>query len=96
MYRPGRKAFAVALVVASLGFHLITVALFARQPDRFAAFTVIPIWIWGSFGLLLASIAFLVFRARLSLFAVTAWALTILFVADETRALARIGSDPLT
>lgn len=95
MSRPGRKFFAVALVSASLGFHLVTVAIFSRQPDRLAAFTVIPIWIWGTGGLLLSSCAFLLFRARLSLFATAAWALTVLFLADETRPLARIGSPSL-
>ena len=91
MYRPGRKAFALALVVASLGFHLITVALFSRQPDRFAAFTLFPIWIWGSFGLAISSTAFLFFRAPLSLFTSAAWAITILVLADETGSLLRVG-----
>lgn len=95
MIRPGRKFFAVALVLASLLFHLVTVALFTRQPDRFAAFTAIPIWIWGSAGLAISSFAFIFFRARLSLFITAVWAITILFMADETRPLARIGSEPL-
>lgn len=95
MSRPGRKFFAVALVLASLGFHLVTVVIFTRQPDRFAAFTVIPIWIWGTAGLLLSSSAFILFRARFSLFATAAWALTILFLADETRPLARFGLQSL-
>ncbi|NIP96332.1 MAG: hypothetical protein GWO24_24015, partial [Akkermansiaceae bacterium] len=76
-------------------FHLVTVALYARQPDRFAAFTLFPIWIWGSVGLSLSSSAFIFFRAPLSLFTSGAWALTILFVADETRPLGRLGTDGL-
>lgn len=95
MYRPRRKAFAVSLVLVSLGFHLVTVALYARQPDRFAAFTLFPIWIWGGIGLAIASSAFILFRAPLSLFTTAAWALTILFVADETRSLGRLGTTPL-
>ena len=95
MYRPSRKTLGVLLVAASLGFHLITVALYARQPDRFAAFTLLPIWIWGSLGLGVASFAFIIFRAPLSLFTSAAWALTILFVADETRPLGRIGTEAL-
>lgn len=95
MYRPSRKFFAVALVLASLAFHLLTVALYSRQPDRFAAFTVFPIWIWGSVGLVLSSSAFIFFRTPLALFTSAAWALTILFVADETRPLGRLGSDGL-
>ncbi|NNC90334.1 MAG: hypothetical protein HKN82_17915 [Akkermansiaceae bacterium] len=93
MYRPGRKAFAVGLVVASLGFHLVVVALYSRLPDRFAAFTLFPIWGWGSIGLLLASLAFLC-RAPLSFFAVAAWSVTILVLADEARPLGRIGREP--
>lgn len=95
MFRPSRKSLAAALVLASLAIHFGTVVLFSRQPDRFAAFTVIPVWIWGSIGLLLSSSAFLLFRAKLSLFATAVWTITVLLVADETRALARIGSDPL-
>ena len=95
MSRPGRKFSAVALVLASLGLHLVTVAIFSRQPDRFAAFTVIPIWIWGTTGLVLSSSAFILLRARFSLFATAAWALTVLLLADETRPLARLGSPSL-
>ena len=93
MYRPGRKALGVALVVGALGFHLVTFILYARQPDMFAAFTLFPIWIWGAIGLLLASTAFLLFRAPLSLFAVGTWTLTILLMADEARPLGRIGKE---
>ncbi len=95
MNRPGRKTFAGALVLAALGFHLVTVALYARQPDRFAAFTLFPIWIWGSVGLAISSSAFIFFRAPLALFTSAAWALTILFVADETRPLGRLGTEGL-
>ncbi len=95
MSRPGRKFSAVALVLASLGLHLVTVVIFSRQPDRFAAFTVIPIWIWGTAGLVLSSSAFILLRARFSLFATACWALTILLLADEARPLARLGSQSL-
>lgn len=93
MYRPGRKAFGVALVVAALGFHLVTFVLYTRQPDMFAAFTLFPIWLWGAIGLALASAAFLLFRAPLSLFAAGTWAITILLLADEARPLGRIGKE---
>ncbi|MDA0765231.1 MAG: endonuclease/exonuclease/phosphatase family protein [Verrucomicrobia bacterium] len=91
MYRPRRKAFGVSLVVISLGFHLVTMALYTRQPDMFAAFTLFPVWIWGGLGLFLSSCAFLFFRAPLALFTSGVWALSILALADETRSLGRIG-----
>jgi endonuclease/exonuclease/phosphatase family metal-dependent hydrolase len=92
MYRPRRKALAVALVVASLGFHLVVVALYTRLPDSFAAFTLLPIWFWGSVGLSLGCLAFFL-RAPLALFSVTAWSLTILILADEARPLGRLGRE---
>ena len=91
MYRPRRKAFGVALVVAALGFHLVTMALYTRQPDMFAAFTLFPIWVWGSIGLAFSCTAFLIFRAPLALFTSGVWAISILGLADETRSLGRIG-----
>lgn len=80
-------------MVLALGFHLVTMALYTRQPDLFAAFTLFPIWVWGSIGLLMSSFAFLFFRAPLSLFTSGAWALSILLLADETRSLGRLGQE---
>lgn len=95
MFRPSRKAISAALVIASLGFHLITVVLYVRQPDRFAAFTLFPIWVWGAVGLAFSSSAFLFLRAPLSLFTTAAWAITILLLADEARPLGRLGKTGL-
>jgi endonuclease/exonuclease/phosphatase (EEP) superfamily protein YafD len=82
------------LVGASLLLHLFTVYCFARQPDRFAAFTVMPIWLWGGFGLLLSSAAFYFLRAPLSLVMTAVWAVTLLVGADEARVLANTGKNP--
>ena len=78
----------------SLLLHLFTVYCFARQPDHFAAFTVLPIWIWGGVGLLLSSIAFYFLRAPLSLVMTAVWAVTLLVGADEARVLANFGEIP--
>lgn len=91
MCHPRRKAFGVALIVVALGFHLATMALYTRQPDMFAAFTLFPIWVWGGIGLLLSSMGFVFFRAPLSLFTSSVWAISILVMADEARPLGRIG-----
>ena len=82
------------LVGTSLLLHIFTVYCFARQPDRFAAFTVMPIWLWGGFGLLLSSAAFYFLRASLSLIMTAVWAVTLLVGADEARVLANFGKFP--
>jgi endonuclease/exonuclease/phosphatase (EEP) superfamily protein YafD len=79
------------LVGLSLALHLFTVFCFSRQPDRFAAFTVLPIWVWGGFGLLLSSIAFYFLRASLSLIVTAVWAVTLLVGADEAHVLGNLG-----
>lgn len=75
----------------SLLLHLFTIFCFVRQPDRFAAFTVLPIWVWGGFGLLLSMVAFYFLRAPLSLVMTAVWAVTLLVGADEARVLANLG-----
>ncbi len=59
-----------------------------------AAFTVIPIWVWGGFGLVLSSAAFYFLRASLSLVMSGVWAVTLLVGADEARVLANLGKSP--
>jgi endonuclease/exonuclease/phosphatase family metal-dependent hydrolase len=83
----------LALLVLSLFLHLITLVLYVRLPLRFAAFTVFPIWVWGSIGLTLASITFLFFRIRISLALILIWLFTILLMSDEAKSIGRIGSE---
>lgn len=78
------------LVILSLALHLLTIFAFARQPDKLAAFTVMPIWVWGGIGLILSSSAFYFLRAPLSLVVTAMWALTILLGADEARVIANL------
>lgn len=82
------------LVGASLFLHVFTVYCFTRQPDPFAAFTVMPIWLWGGLGLLLAGAAFFFLRAPLSLIMTAIWSITLLVGADEARVLANLGKEP--
>jgi endonuclease/exonuclease/phosphatase (EEP) superfamily protein YafD len=81
------------LVVLSLLLHLFTVYAFSRQPDRLAAFTVLPIWVWGGAGLMLSCFAFYFLRASLSLVMTAVWAVTLLVGADEARVLANLGKE---
>ncbi len=79
------------LVALSLALHLLTLYAYSRQPDHLAAFTVVPIWVWGSFGLILSITAYWFLRAPLSLVLSGIWATTVLLGADEARAIARWG-----
>jgi endonuclease/exonuclease/phosphatase (EEP) superfamily protein YafD len=85
------RRFGWILVGTSLLLHVFTVYCFARQPDRFAAFTVMPIWLWGGVGLLLATLAYYFLRASLSLVMTAVWTVTLLVGADEARVLANFG-----
>ena len=86
-----RRRLGWILVGASLLLHLFTVYCYAQQPDRFAAFTVMPIWLWGGFGLSLTIVAFLFLRASLSMVMTAVWAVTLLVGSDEARVLANFG-----
>ena len=86
-----RRRAGWSLVGLSLALHLVTVYCFSRQPDRFAAFTVLPIWLWGGAGLFLSVIAFYFLRASLSLIVTGVWAITLLVGSDEARVLANFG-----
>ena len=79
-------------MVISLLLHIFTVYCFSRQPDRFTAFTVMPIWLWGGIGLVLSSVAFYFLRASLSLIMTGVWAITLLVGADEAKVLANFGN----
>jgi len=88
-----RRQLGWTLVASSVALHLITVFAFARQPDRLAALTVMPIWVWGGVGLLLSSVAFYFLRASLSLIITGVWAVTILLGADEVRVLGNLAKE---
>lgn len=74
-----------ACVLLSLGLMLVTVFCFWRQPDRLAAFTVMPIWLWGFFGISLATFACYFLRARYSPLAIGLWVIVIFVGSDEAR-----------
>ena len=86
-----RRRAGWSLVGFSLLLHLLTVYAFARQPELLAAYTIMPIWVWGGIGLLFAITAFWFLRAPLSLVLTGVWAVTILLGADEARVIANIG-----
>ncbi|MEK7953759.1 endonuclease/exonuclease/phosphatase family protein [Luteolibacter soli] len=89
-----RRRAGWTLIGCSLLLHMVTVYAFAEHPDRLAAFTVMPIWIWGGIGLLCSTVAFWFLRAPLSLIITGIWAMTILLDADEAKVISNIGKSP--
>lgn len=89
-----RRRLGWTLVAASLLLHAFTVFCFSRQPDCLAAFTVMPIWLWGGCGLLLSFLAYYFLRAPFSRIMTALWLVTLLVGADESRALMHPGKSP--
>lgn len=89
---PTARRIGWTLIGVSLVLHFLTVIAFARQPDVLAAYTVMPIWVWGGIGLLLSGGAYLLFHAPLSLVVTGIWALTLLLGADEARVIGNLGT----
>lgn len=88
-----RIRFGWLIVAASLALHGFTVVTYWRQPDRYAAFTLMPIWVWGGIGFAAAVVAWYLLRRRLSWLPAAIWAVTVLVGADEARVLANFGHE---
>ncbi|MFC7335682.1 endonuclease/exonuclease/phosphatase family protein [Haloferula chungangensis] len=91
---PLSRRAAWLLIGLSVALHLLTVFAFARQPDKLAAFTVMPIWVWGALGVILSSIATYVLRAPLPLAVTALWVLTTLLGSDEARVIGNLTKSP--
>jgi endonuclease/exonuclease/phosphatase (EEP) superfamily protein YafD len=73
--------------LASVGFLAVVGFLHGYQPDRFAAFTVMPVWVWGGCGIIASIATRKVLQARWMWGVVGAWCVLIMAFADEARTL---------
>jgi len=89
-----RRRFGSILAGFSLALFVFAVGAFTFLPDRLAAFTVIPVWIWGGLGIAAAWVSFQLWRDRIALLVVGSWIIALFCLADETRALTNIRSEP--
>ena len=76
---------------ASSAFLCAVASLYLRQPDHFAAFTVLPVWLWAGCGMWVAFLSISWFRISLGWAVIAAWMLLVLGIADESRALWNLG-----
>lgn len=86
-----RRSTGWILTGFTLALHVFIVWCFVWQPDHFAAITVLPIWLWGAFGILLSVVAFYLLRVPLPVIMTGVWCVTLLAGADEAHALLHIG-----
>lgn len=86
-----RRILGWMMVGASLALGVFAVVCFIRQPWRFAAFTVLPVWVWGGCGVGLASVGGYFLRGWWSWWVCGMWVVAVWVTADETRPLLRRG-----
>jgi len=89
-----RRRAGWSLVGFSLLLHLLTVFAFTRRPDFLAAYTIMPIWVWGGIGLAFAITAFWFLRAPFSLWLTGIWAVSVLYLADEAKVISNLTKAP--
>lgn len=76
------------LGISASAVFLVAVAwLYQRQPDHFAAFTVMPVWMWAGCGVMAAFLSVSWFRIPWGWAVIAAWLLLIVGIADESRVL---------
>jgi len=66
---------------------------YSLQPDHFAAFTLMPVWVWVGCGIAAALTAIHLLRMRLLWALAAAWVVMVLAFADEARVLANVGNE---
>lgn len=86
-----RRRLSTTLTCLSWLLWLTSVVCFRLQPDHFAAFTVLPFWLWGGSGLLLSGMAMRIDRSRITAATAIIWILTLLLGCDEIGPLTRFG-----
>jgi len=71
----------------------MVVFTYALQPDHFAAFTLMPVWVWGGCGIFASVVAIQLLNTRLTWIPVAAWFGVILLFADEARTLGNFANE---
>lgn len=88
-----RRAAGWLIFVGSLFLMTAVVMTYTRQPDHFAAFTLMPVWVWGGCGVFAGLVVIHLLRSHLAWLPVLVWLGVILAFADEARTLGNFGCD---
>ena len=88
-----RRIVGWSCFTGSLLLLAVVVLTYARQPDHFAAFTLMPIWVWGGFGILACLAAIHLLRVRIAWLPVVVWLGVVFIFADEARTLRNFGNE---
>jgi len=74
-------------LLAAVGF------TYALQPDHFAAFTLMPVWVWGGCGIFATLVSVHLLRVRFLWVLFGMWLAVVLIFADEARVLTNLGNE---
>lgn len=92
---PRLKFLGRAAALLSLLLYLTSVFGFILQPSYLAAFTVVPIWIWGGIGMILSAAAWYYFYVLHAGTLTVVWVGSLLLLTDEARVIFNGNTPPL-
>ena len=72
----------------------LTIFTYHRQPDHFAAFTLMPVWVWSGLGFGAALAARYLCASRVAWIPAIVWIVVIFSAADEASTLANFWKEP--
>lgn len=89
-----RRIVGWSLILGAIVLLALTLVTYHKQPDHFAAFTLMPIWVWCGVGLGAALGGGYLCGSRLAWFPAITWIAVFFFVADEASTLANFWKEP--
>ena len=90
MLRRLRHFFAVAIPIGLILLLGIVLMCYVNRWDQAVVITLIPMWGWAAFGMLVSAIAWPVLKSPLSLVTFALWLIVGIALSDETAGLLRV------
>ena len=89
MWRTLRKTLAVLVPALLLLLFVAVMICFLNRWDSMVAITLIPVWAWATFGMVLSAISWILFRGSFALVIFSIWMASGLILSEEPRSLVR-------